>query len=134
MDIAIRELDYKLIKRKYLEVIESDFEYIVDQVKENKMAAFNFCPNKWREFGVVLTLIEPKSKLTATFSGLHPGLNTFLFVAIKGLGGFGFGFDHEEERKKFHISYVCEKLGLSEGDGEGFCELLDHVHNGILHH
>lgn len=106
----------------YFEANDIHFKFIWSKLKKESCVAFNFCPNEYSQFGVVLSLIYYK-KLTTTFSGLHPSINDFIFVAIQGYGGFGFQLRNRTE--KFLDGYVSEKLGLSEEDAKGFCKMLN---------
>jgi len=110
------------------EILENnleDFQVILENLQYNSRCAFDFSPQGESRFGVCLTLINHGQKITSSFNGLHPCLESFLFVALSRHGGFG--FDIFNRTNPFDILYIQEKLELPESDAEGFKTMLDYL-------
>lgn len=107
---------------------EKDFLYIYENLKEKKVVAFDFCPNDYSRFGVVLSLVFRHAKLTKSFSGIHNVLSSFLFISISRVGSFGFSFHDKEFISK---DYISEKLNLRGSDIDGFYDLINYIKEEI---
>jgi len=87
--------------------------------------SFNFSPNEYTEFGMVVGIID--QKLTTNLNGMHPlaGGRGYLLVGILRAGCFLFGGNPGDNY--LDCTYVAEKLGITETDAEGVALLLNEI-------